>query len=58
MEESIYGEVPFVIIPFFSDQYQNARILKGKGVAIVLNKKTLTKDELKKAIVEVMNEPT
>lgn len=57
MEEAIYGEVPFVIIPFFSDQFQNAKILKNKGVAVVLDKKTLKKDELKSAIMEVMNEP-
>ncbi|XP_018561498.1 UDP-glucuronosyltransferase 2B4-like [Anoplophora glabripennis] len=57
MEETIYGEVPFVIIPFFSDQFQNSKILEDKGVAVVLNKQTLDKNELKYAIMEVMTVP-
>ncbi|XP_018561499.1 UDP-glucuronosyltransferase 2B7-like [Anoplophora glabripennis] len=57
MEEAIYAEVPFVIIPFLSDQFQNSKILKDKGVAVVLNRQTLRKVELKNALMEVMNEP-
>ncbi|XP_018561520.1 UDP-glucuronosyltransferase 2B7-like [Anoplophora glabripennis] len=57
MEEAIYGEVPFVIIPFFSDQFQNSKILKDKGVAVILNRQTLEKVELRNALMEVMNEP-
>ncbi|KAJ8923421.1 hypothetical protein NQ315_001979 [Exocentrus adspersus] len=54
MEEGVYGEVAFVVIPFFSDQHHNAGILKNKGAGIVLDKATLKKDELKAALVEVM----
>lgn len=57
MEESIHGEVPFIVIPFFADQYQNAKILENKGVAIILDRRNLKKNELKKAILKVMNDP-
>ncbi|XP_018561528.1 UDP-glucuronosyltransferase 2B7-like isoform X2 [Anoplophora glabripennis] len=57
VEEGIYGEVPFVIIPFIADQFQNARMLENKGVAIVLDKNNLNKHVLKSAILKVMNDP-
>ncbi|XP_018561500.1 UDP-glucuronosyltransferase 2B15-like [Anoplophora glabripennis] len=56
IEEAIYGEVPFVIIPFIADQFQNAKMLENKDIAIVLDRKTLTKNVLNNAIMKVMND--
>ncbi|XP_018561529.1 UDP-glucuronosyltransferase 2B15-like [Anoplophora glabripennis] len=56
IEESVHGEVPFVVIPFFADQYQNAKILEDKGLALVLDRTSLKKDDLKNAILKVMND--
>ncbi|KAJ8959681.1 hypothetical protein NQ318_021872 [Aromia moschata] len=58
MEEGIYREVPFVVIPFFGDQEQNARLMESKGIAkIVQRKPSVNKDELKNAILEVIKNP-
>ncbi|KAJ8959695.1 hypothetical protein NQ318_021887 [Aromia moschata] len=58
MEEGIYREVPFVVIPFFADQEQNARLMESKGIArIVQRKPSMNKEELKNAILEVIHNP-
>ncbi|KAJ8959684.1 hypothetical protein NQ318_021875 [Aromia moschata] len=58
MEEGIYRGVPFVVIPFFGDQEQNARLMESKGIAkIVQRKPSVNKDELKNAILEVIKNP-
>ncbi|KAJ8959685.1 hypothetical protein NQ318_021876 [Aromia moschata] len=59
LEEGIYREVPFVIIPFFADQEHNSKLMKNKGIArIVQRKPLLDKEELKSAILEVINNPS
>ncbi|XP_018561507.1 UDP-glucuronosyltransferase 2B7 [Anoplophora glabripennis] len=53
-EEALYCEVPFVVIPFFGDQEQNAKVIENKGMGVVINKKfSVGKIELKNAILEV-----
>ncbi|KAJ8959702.1 hypothetical protein NQ318_021894 [Aromia moschata] len=54
MEEAIYSAVPMVVIPFFADQEHNGRLMESKGIAKVVNRKSLTKEELKGAIKEVL----
>lgn len=58
MEESIYSEVPLVVIPFFGDQEQNAKLMKSKGIAVIVEVRPyLDKDKLKTAILEVITNP-
>ncbi|KAJ8974385.1 hypothetical protein NQ317_006164 [Molorchus minor] len=58
MEEGIYSEVPFVVIPFFGDQSQNARVMEHKGIAKIVGRHpNIDKDELKDAILEVLQNP-
>ncbi|KAG5871832.1 hypothetical protein JTB14_036484 [Gonioctena quinquepunctata] len=53
IEEAICNEVPMVGLPFITDQPYNVRKLQDFGIAIGLDHKTMTKDQLKKAILEV-----
>ncbi|KAJ8959701.1 hypothetical protein NQ318_021893 [Aromia moschata] len=55
MEEAIYSAVPMVVIPFFSDQEHNGKLMESKGIAKVVNRKSLKKEELKGAIKEVLS---
>lgn len=58
MEESIYSEVPLVVIPFFGDQEQNAKLMQSKGIAVIVEVRPyLDKDKLKNAMLEVINDP-
>ncbi|KAJ8923417.1 hypothetical protein NQ315_001975 [Exocentrus adspersus] len=58
MEEAIHKEVPCVVIPFFGDQMQNARRMRGKGIAVTVGRHPfINKEELKIAILEVINNP-
>nr|QIK00362.1 UDP-glycosyltransferase [Xylotrechus quadripes] len=58
MEEGIYHEVPFVVIPFFADQEQNAGIMRSRGIAKIVNKDPFIKqEELKEAVLEVIQNP-
>ncbi|KAJ8974386.1 hypothetical protein NQ317_006165 [Molorchus minor] len=58
MEEGIYSEVPFVVIPFFGDQSQNARLMEHKGIAKIVGRHpNIDKDELKDGILEVLQNP-
>ncbi|KAJ8923418.1 hypothetical protein NQ315_001976 [Exocentrus adspersus] len=58
MEEGIYAEVPFVVIPFFADQDQNAHLMQQKGIAVVVDRfPHIEEKELKTAMLEVLNNP-
>nr|XP_023029679.1 UDP-glucuronosyltransferase 2B33-like [Leptinotarsa decemlineata] len=54
IEEAIYHGVPMVGIPFLADQPQNIKTLSEKEMAVPLNFETMMKDDLKRAIVEVV----
>lgn len=58
MEESISKGVPLVGIPFFADQPLNIKKMVNLGIAQAVNIETLTKENLKAAILEVANNPT
>ncbi|KAJ8974382.1 hypothetical protein NQ317_006161 [Molorchus minor] len=58
LEEGIYHEVPFVVIPFFADQMQNANLMKTKGIARVVERKpSIKKEDLMGSILEVARNP-
>ncbi|KAJ8959697.1 hypothetical protein NQ318_021890 [Aromia moschata] len=55
MEEAIYSAVPMVVIPFFVDQEHNGKLMESKGIAKVVNRISLKKEELIDAITEVVS---
>lgn len=58
MEEAIFTYVPLIVIPFYGDQLKNARIVEYKGFGKFVNHKpVLKKEELKSAILELINNP-
>ncbi|KAK4872660.1 hypothetical protein RN001_014689 [Aquatica leii] len=57
IDEAIYDYVPMLIMPFFGDQRFNAYRIVAKGCALVIDYETMTKDEFKTAIVELIDNP-
>lgn len=53
VEEAVSREVPMVGIPFIGDQPRNVEMLVEKGLAVKIKSSEITKDALKKAILEV-----
>ncbi|KAK4879422.1 hypothetical protein RN001_007568 [Aquatica leii] len=57
MDEAIFSFVPMIGIPFFSDQFYNVRKMVAKGMGLSVDYKTLTKEDLKHKIMEVIQNP-
>ncbi|CAG9860476.1 unnamed protein product [Phyllotreta striolata] len=57
LQESISNSIPLIGIPFFGDQITNVNRMVKRGYGIKLDKRTINKDILIKAIKEVMNNP-
>ncbi|CAH1993759.1 unnamed protein product [Acanthoscelides obtectus] len=57
IEEAISRGVPMVGMPFIADQTRNIRRLSEEGAAIGLDHTTVTKEEFKNAIIEVISNP-
>ncbi|KAF2892700.1 hypothetical protein ILUMI_13472 [Ignelater luminosus] len=57
IEESIFKGVPIVGIPFFADQPLNVKKMLDLGIAQAVDINTLTKENLKAAILEVAQNP-
>ena len=55
--EALYHGVPVVAVPIFGDQFDNGIHMQSKGVALVVDYKTLTADDLYNTIERVINEP-
>ncbi|CAD7078266.1 unnamed protein product [Hermetia illucens] len=55
--EAQYHGVPMVAIPFFADQFSNANKLQKIGHGVALDRDTLTKESLRKAVLEVLENP-
>ncbi|KAF5287368.1 hypothetical protein FQA39_LY15971 [Lamprigera yunnana] len=56
-EEAIHARVPMIVLPFFADQSFNAENTKANGFGLVLDYKSLRKEDFKRAILEVINNP-
>lgn len=54
MEEAIDRGVPFIVIPFASDQHSNAQRIEKFGIGVALDIAKLTKNSLKSAIETIM----
>jgi len=54
VHEAVYHAVPMIALPFISDQDQNARNIANKGIGVQLNIKTLTEENIKHSINQVM----
>ncbi|KAF2891645.1 hypothetical protein ILUMI_14528, partial [Ignelater luminosus] len=57
MDEAMYNHIPIVGIPFAADQESNVRRMVSKGLGLELSLSTLDKSSLKKAILEVIDNP-
>lgn len=55
--EAIFFGKPIVGVPFMFDQHMNMEIAQQKGHGISIPVETLTADNFKAAIVEVMDNP-
>lgn len=56
-EEAIVNKVPMLAIPFIADQYYNSKRIAQLGIGKDLSIRTLTKQQLKEAIVEIIENP-
>lgn len=54
MEEAIFNRVPMIGIPQFGDQIPNIDRVVELGLGVKLNADTLTKENLKGAILEIV----
>ncbi|KAG5871634.1 hypothetical protein JTB14_031314 [Gonioctena quinquepunctata] len=57
IEESIHNEVPMIGIPFITDQPTNVKKLVELGMAIGLDYRSMTRNQLKSVIIEVAENP-
>lgn len=57
MLEAAIHAVPLVVIPFFGDQFRNARAAEHLGIAVSLQKYELNYSRLKYALNEVFSKP-
>lgn len=56
-EEAMHYRVPMVVLPMIADQHQNAKSIQELGIGITLDVENFTSEDLKEAIVEVMQNP-
>ncbi|XP_073834861.1 UDP-glycosyltransferase UGT5-like isoform X2 [Musca autumnalis] len=55
--ESQYHGVPMVGIPFFGDQHSNMANVRNSGFGLSLKYATLTEEDLRETVLEVLNNP-
>ncbi|XP_055918738.1 UDP-glucosyltransferase 2-like [Eupeodes corollae] len=56
--EALYYAVPMLVLPFFGDQFANARRIKNKGFGLELDNTNLNYLKLRQSIFEVLNNNT
>lgn len=57
IEEAIYREVPLLAVPFFGDQFSNAKRIEGRELGKWLDVEKITSDELVETIDEIITNP-
>uniref|UniRef100_A0A7E4URZ0 glucuronosyltransferase n=1 Tax=Panagrellus redivivus TaxID=6233 RepID=A0A7E4URZ0_PANRE len=55
--ETVIRGVPIVAVPYFADQFRNAKVAEHRGIGRVIEKQKLSKETLKTAIHAVLNDP-
>lgn len=56
-EEAIVNHVPLLAIPFLADQHANARKITKLGMGLHLDITTLSKEQFKTAITQIVSNP-
>ncbi|XP_054277791.1 UDP-glucosyltransferase 2-like isoform X2 [Macrosteles quadrilineatus] len=56
--ESVHFAKPLIGVPFFSDQYQNAKNVARRGAGIVLNIDNLREEDIASALKAVLQDPS
>jgi MGT family glycosyltransferase len=56
--ESLYYGVPVVVIPQMPEQLMTARRVQELGLGVMLDKNTITAEQLRTTVEQVMNDPT
>lgn len=57
MEEAFHCRIPMIGIPFLGDQFNNVLRAQEKQIGLVIYRKDLTKETLKKAILQMIENP-
>lgn len=57
IDEALSTHVPLVVMPKMGDQRFNARRAVNKGMGLRVDFETVTKEDLKAAVFEVVNNP-
>lgn len=57
IEEAIYREVPLLAVPFYGDQFANARRIEGRELGKWLDLEKTNSDTLKATIEEIITNP-
>ncbi|CAH0547835.1 unnamed protein product [Brassicogethes aeneus] len=57
LQEAVSNGIPLVGIPFFGSQYQNVQKIVKRGFAVKISRLKITKEAVKNAITEVLNNP-
>jgi glucuronosyltransferase len=55
--EAVYFGVPMVAFPLFGDQFHNVKNYEDQGIVVRLDYTTITKENLLKALREVLENP-
>ncbi|KAK6019034.1 hypothetical protein OSTOST_15346 [Ostertagia ostertagi] len=58
IKEGICSSTPMLFLPFFADQPRNALFARHLGIAEVIYKKNITRDELRSKITQVLTNTT
>ncbi|KAJ8944126.1 hypothetical protein NQ318_013309 [Aromia moschata] len=56
LQESVINGIPVIGIPFFGDQFSNVHKMMKKGYGIKLEKTKISKESMKSAILQIMND--